>query len=103
MAESQISASEYHRWGGRDNIIGCYQDFYFLFLTDPFMNVLFDFSKAEPADHMTHGKRLGSFFLQFFGGDDGYSEFRPGHPVGNLTASHNRAKSCPLRGKYKGK
>ena len=102
MVGTQISASDYHLWGGRDNIIGCYQDFYFLFMTDPFMNTLFDFSR-QPVDHMTHGKRLGSFFLQFFGGDDGYSEIRSGHPLSNLTTSHNRAKSCPLRGKYQGR
>ena len=78
-----------------------YEDFYFNFMTDPFMNTLFDMTKEE-TDHKTNGKRLGLFMLAFFGDDDEYYKLRGGHPVANLTKSHNRAKNCPLRGNYKG-
>ena len=60
--------------------MGMYEDFYFLFMTDPFMNTLFDMKKNE-IDHKSHAKRLGGFFLQWFGDDDEYSTFRPGHPL----------------------
>ena len=96
-----ISNSELHKWGGRDNFIGMYEDFYYYFMTDPFMNTLFDLTKEE-ADHKMHGRRLGTFFLSFFGDDDEYQKLRGGHPVSNLNKAHNRSKNCPLRGHYKG-
>ena len=99
----RISKSEMGKFGGKDNWLGCFEDFYFNFMTDPFLNTLFDFTHKDTVeDHKTHGKRLGLFFLAFFGDDDEYYELRTGHPVGNLNKAHNRAKGCPMRGKYAG-
>ena len=81
-----------------------FQDFYFMFMTDPFMNTLFDMTHKESnVDYKVHGRRLGLFFLAFFGPDEEYYEIRPGHPIRNLNTSHVRAKNCPMRNKYKGK
>ena len=73
-----------------------YQDFYAFFMTDPFMNVLFDMVENE-IDHMEHGKRLGLFVLHWWGDDDEYSEVRPGDPMKILGESHIRSKECPMR------
>ena len=79
-----------------------YQDFYALFMTDPFMNTLFDMKENE-LNHKGNGRRLGLFMLQQFGDDDEYSTFRPSDPMKNVGDAHVRSKNCPLRGKYQGK
>ena len=77
-------------------------EFYSMFMTDPFMNTLFDMSSIDTNhDQRTHGKRLGLYFLNFFGNDKEYNDVRPGHPV-PVETSHIRAKGCPTRGKYSG-
>ena len=79
-----------------------YEDFYSFFMTDPFMNTLFDM-QANEIDNKEHGRRLGLFMLQWFGNDDEYSTHRPGDPMTNVANAHVRSKNCPLRGKYVGK
>ena len=102
--QTRISKSELEKFGGKDNWISCFEDFYFNFMTDPFMNTLFDFTdKDSCVDHVTHGKRLGLFLLAFWGDDTEYFKLRPGPPVGILHKSHGRAKFCPMRGKNAGK
>ena len=89
--------------GGKEKFIEMFQYFYFMFMTDPFMNTLFDLTNKDTNhDHMAHGKRLGLFFLTWFGDDDEYYTHRGGHPVQNLNRAHTRAKGCPMRGNYKG-
>ena len=62
------------KWGGRNNYIGIFEDFYFNFMTDPFMNELFDTRSADVAvSHKEHAKRLGLFFLGFMGDDSEYN------------------------------
>ena len=79
-----------------------YHDHYYYFMTDPFMNVLFDFSK-EALDNKHHGTRFALYMMQFFGDDDKYQKTYGTEMIDNLNASHTKAKACPLRGKYKGK
>ena len=42
--------------------MGMYEDFYGYFMTDPFMNTLFDM-QANEIDNKEHGRRLGLFML----------------------------------------
>jgi len=68
------------------------------------MNVLFDKTNKEsnvPAE--THGKRLALFFLQYFGDDNEYRKLRGSRIFFNINEAHNRAKRCPMRGKFQGK
>ena len=100
---TRISKSELEQFGGKDNWIGCFEDFYFNFMTDPFMNTLFDFTDKDTCvDHKEHGKRLGLFLLAFWGDDNEYYKLRNGHPLGILHKAHDRSKACPMRGKYAG-
>ena len=42
--------------GGKDKVVEVFQYFYFLFMTDPFMNTLFDMSHEDSnKDHTVHG------------------------------------------------
>ena len=55
-------------WGGRDNYLKIWEEFYFNFMTDPYMNELFDMSdKDVNVNHIEHSKRLGLFWLSFCG------------------------------------
>ena len=72
-------------------------------MTDPFMNELFDTrSKDVNVSHKEHAKRVGLFFLSHMGDDNEYAKRSP-RVLGRLNESHDRAKSCPMRGKRKGK
>ena len=82
-----IKMNEYDRFGGKDKIIANFQDFYVLFMTDPFMNVLFDMK--EPHDNTEHGRHLALFLLNFFGDDPEYKTLKD--RSGSLTSSLNRA------------
>ena len=82
--------------------MGMYEDFYAFFMTDPFMNTLFDMQKNE-LDNKGHARRLGLFMVSWYGNDDEYATIRPGKPMDNVAEAHVRSKSCPLRGKYQGK
>ena len=75
-----------------------WQEFYFNFMTDPFMNELFDMTVKDVAhDHKAHGERLALFFLQFKGDSLEYSKKRGEDIHGNINRSHQRAKACPMR------
>ena len=93
-----ISDSEVKAMGGKEKFIEMFQYFYSMFMTDPFMNTLFNMTEKDTNhDYNAHGRRLGLFFLSFFGDDDEYNNVR-GNPFRNLNNSHNRAKGCPMRG-----
>ena len=82
--------------------MGVWEDFYYFFMTDPFMNELFDARhKDVMVSNKEHAKRIGLFFLSFMGDDNEYPQQRGG--VGGLNSSHKRAKGCPMRGKRQGK
>ena len=40
---------DYHKYGGKENILAMYADFYKLFMTDPMLNVLFDMRDPDTA------------------------------------------------------
>ena len=51
-------------WGGRSNYLGMFEDFYFTFMTDPFMNELFDTNDENSmVSNKEHAKRNGLFHL----------------------------------------
>ena len=79
----RIKKAEWSRYGGKENLMEMYEDFYIIFMTDPFMNILFDMEKNE-INYKEHAHRFGAWMLQWFGDDDEYSTFRPGHPLSNL-------------------
>jgi hypothetical protein len=61
------------QFGGRDNYFGVFTDHYSKIMTDPFINVLFDTRHQDTnVSNVEHGKRLGGFFLDIFGGDTTY-------------------------------
>ena len=74
-------------------------------MTDPFINVLFDTRHQDTnVSNVEHGKRLGGFFLDFFGGDTTYCKLRGlsrigEAPGGILNRTHVKAKACPMRAK----
>ena len=69
----RISDSDLKDMGGKEKFIEMFQYFYYMFMTDPFMNTLFDMTNKDTnLDHSSHGKRLGLFFLTWFGDDDEY-------------------------------
>ena len=49
MNDYYLPKKDYHKYGGKENILGVYEDFYRLFMTDPFMNVLFDMTHDDAA------------------------------------------------------
>ena len=99
FGDKSIKVSQLDKFGGRENYIGLWQDFYYLFMTDPFMNTLFDMSEKDTEhSNLVHGERLGEFWLAFMGDGTKYQKMRGGHPLGNIEVTHIRAKGCPMRG-----
>ena len=97
-----LPKSEYSKFGGKENILKMYAEFYRLFMTDPFMNVLFDMRDPDTAvGYATHGERLAGWLLARNGNDNSVYKLpgRLGSIGANSNRAHTRAKKCPMRGK----
>ena len=98
----RLFQEDYHKYGGKENILGMYEDFYRLFMTDPVLNVLFDMRDPDTAvGYAAHSERLAGWFLSRNGNDRAVHKLpgREGNVGGNSARAHNRAKACPMRGK----
>ena len=89
-----LSSELVESFGGRDAYMRIFDSFYQRMFADPRMNVLFGWRKRE-LPTAEHGRRLGSFILQFNGISDEYSKT----PHDGFPTAHQHAKRCPMRPK----
>jgi len=87
-----ISTEILKRVGGRDAWMKIFSTFYRRLFADPRMNVLFGWRNVE-LETTEHGRRLGSFILDFNGVSDEYSRT----PHDGFPHAHQKAKRCPMR------